>query len=97
MAAPKALSFREILQCLTGVYIYLDILPNDRISGVFKLIDQQGKVTLRQDGDITTHVCFIQSVTIPNQDEELCKESPLSAALRGAGTAEKGGTNDEHP
>ncbi|MCB0289231.1 MAG: hypothetical protein KDH97_03135 [Calditrichaeota bacterium] len=96
MALPKVPSFREILQRLTGVYVYLDILPNDRIGGVIQSIDRQGKVTLRLDGDITTHVCFIQSVTVPNRDEERCTESPLSAALRGTGTAAKGGTNDEH-
>ena len=97
MALPKVPSFREILQRLTGVYVYLDILPNDRIGGVIQSIDRQGKVTLRLDGDITTHVCFIQSATIPNQDEDRCNESPLSAALHGAGTAEKGGTSDEYP
>lgn len=97
MASLKTPSFREILQCLSGAYVYLDILPNDRISGVFQSIDRKGKVTLRLDGDITTHVCFIQSVTIPNQDEDRCNESPLSTVLHGARTAAKGGTSDGHP
>lgn len=79
----KNITFEETLKRLIGVYVIIRFInPHDELGGILKAVDDEGKVTFEMDGDMSTHITFIDHVVIPNEDK--ARESPLAHALKKA-------------
>jgi hypothetical protein len=72
------------LQRLKGVYVILNILPNDKVGGIIKSVEDDGKVIFGMKSDMTTNTKFIRRVIIPNEDDDAYVESPLIMSFKKA-------------
>lgn len=82
MSINESVSFKETLKRLKGVYVILNILPNDRVGGIIKAVEENGKVTFGMNWDMTTNTKFIKSAVIQNEDDDTAKESPLTMTIK---------------
>lgn len=74
--------FKEILRRLIGVYVILQFFnKHDEIGGILTAVTDDGKITLRLQDEIYTHIDFIEYVIIPHQEGNAERASPLTRAL----------------
>ena len=64
------------------MYIILQFFnKHDEIGGVLTAVADDGKITLRLQDEIYTHIDFIEYVIIPHQEGNAERASPLTRAL----------------